>query len=1028
MKKIFSFAFIVSFVFLTIINSTFAAANPSTITGFIAAPTTKYFINTIPPVNNFTNKTHINLFGTGGVGAGSAATIFDGYTPCADPNSINSFRSLTQKHVTTLSASRSYVGSVTLNWTPVSKATGYKINVYDSTGSLFKSYSGVTGTSINVVGLKAGSTYSYTLQSVGSFGLSAVSPKYSTVAQKGGSTSPTNKSFNEPTEPPTINFSFFDLGPIYRSCPSELDWDTTGAVQCTASSSPQTNDWNGPVPVVGPSADDHSNIIVPGLLTSISTDQTRDYTLTCSNNTGTNSKTITVPIVTSLTPFVSGITDSLDKWNLPVVLAEGLHIFTAKAVSTSGVSSALSVPRLVTVDITPPVFSSAPLMLAPSLVKYTLSEAIASGTVVITTRTDGETDPISTRTCNLVGNAKKFGGHQIDVTDTVNGCASPAPAPLVSGAAYSLAYTGVDFAGNVATFYTTPAQRNSFTYDCNITDGSCSSVFPVPTDVNKIDVEMWSGSGGGGGGSQGGSDSHHAHSGSGGGGGAAGDYKYQTGVNVTPGATLSVQVGGGGSGHVGTDGDSLAYRANNGVESFIKFGNLKLVSASHACGGTGGEDFLYNGSTSGGTSCGVGPGGTGSDSVYGVNFNYGAGGGAGGGGGSFINVSGNGGQGHSESVGGIGGTGGIFSVGNYTYGPGILLYCSGKGGGKGGNGGTHEVNGFNGSDGTCGGGGAGGGGGGLDSGESHISWVGNTEVFKGIGGHGGNGSNGKVIVYYRSYLNLFHITPGSSSFSTSGVFKIPLGVKKLTVETWGGGAGGGGGGFSDTFNYGGAGGGGGSFGKYQIQDFNVGGTNNLQFGTILNVAIGSGGGGGSAGNNDSHGGGDGAPGGNSSVSLGSTVLISAPGATDTGKSGGNASHDNFLSYQINQSPGTIPSWGNGWGSGGNGGSDIGGGGAGGSGISPNPGGGGGTPGGGTGSTFSTAYAWGPGIVACNGKGGDGGNGGADKNNGSNGGGGTCGGGGGGGGGGGSGKRKDTANTYGGAGGKGSNGGVVISWQ
>ena len=217
-------------------------------------------------------------------------------------------------------------------------------------------------------------------------------------------------------------------------------------------------------------------------------------------------------------------------------------------------------------------------------------------------------------------------------------------------------------------------------------------------------------------------------------------------------------------------------------------------------------------------------------------------------------------------------------------------------------------------------------------------------------------------------------------------YLIPQGATKIGVELWAGAGGGGGGGFSDTWDYGGGGGGGGALGGYDFKEFFPGtGPNTFQPGALLTSTVGVGGAGGGAGTGSASAG-DGLGGSGSFVS-GSNISISVSGGAGGGK-GDNASHDFLIVGQVNQEPGA---GGGGWGTGGEGGSDVGGGGGGGWGISPNQGEDGSSNGtGGIGSSYSTAYAWGPGMAECNqeniatggAKGGNGGAGGGNANNGS----------------------------------------------
>ncbi len=110
----------------------------------------------------------------------------------------------------------------------------------------------------------------------------------------------------------------------------------------------------------------------------------------------------------------------------------------------------------VTYDRTVPVFSAvAPVTNAfiksittLSAVSYTLSEAIASGSITMT-RTGGTVDAGSPHICTLKGTALTIGVHNnLDLSDTTNSCA--VAQALVSGTVYNFAFNGLDLVGNAA--------------------------------------------------------------------------------------------------------------------------------------------------------------------------------------------------------------------------------------------------------------------------------------------------------------------------------------------------------------------------------------------------------------------------------------------------------------------------------------------------------------------------------------------------------------------------------------------------
>jgi hypothetical protein len=85
-------------------------------------------------------------------------------------------------------------------------------------------------------------------------------------------------------------------------------------------------------------------------------------------------------------------------------------------------------------------------------VSYTLSEAVASGSIVYTW-TSGTADAASPHTCTLQGTALNTGAHtNLTMATGANACASWTP--LVSGATYTVTFNAKDFAGNVASTIT----------------------------------------------------------------------------------------------------------------------------------------------------------------------------------------------------------------------------------------------------------------------------------------------------------------------------------------------------------------------------------------------------------------------------------------------------------------------------------------------------------------------------------------------------------------------------------------------
>lgn len=182
--------------------------------------------------------------------------------------------------------------------------------------------------------------------------------------------------------------------------------------------------------------------------------------------------------------------------------------------------------------------------------------------------------------------------------------------------------------------------------------------FFVPAGVTTVKAEVWGG-GGAGGGVDGGSSTRA------GGGGGGGGFSQANNVAVTPGTTISVTVGQGGSGSNGNNG-------GNGQSS--TFGSAVPVTAAGGSGGSRGASSPTNGSGGAGGSGATFNGGSG------ANASGGNSGGGGGGAGSLAN-----GSNASGTSGGDGGSGS---------------------GGDGANGRSNSGNGFSGS--TYGGGGSGG--------------------------------------------------------------------------------------------------------------------------------------------------------------------------------------------------------------------------------------------------------------------------------------------------------------------------------
>jgi hypothetical protein len=209
-------------------------------------------------------------------------------------------------------------------------------------------------------------------------------------------------------------------------------------------------------------------------------------------------------------------------------------------------------------------------------------------------------------------------------------------------------------AGNFKSYETNTSTSNQNAQTAYTTAGSYSFVVPVGiTSISAVCV--------GGGGAGGGSYSSNSDSGAGGGGGLS----YGT-FAVTPGETLTIVVGDGGT-CASNQSDGSA-----GGDSQVKRGSTVLLQGGGGGGGGKSTNGVYGSGGDGGTSTGTerDGGGTGGDG--------GNGGGGGGGGGGAAGYSGNGGEGKNFPGAGAGGDG-----------------AGGGGGGAGANGTSGYANGNN---------------------------------------------------------------------------------------------------------------------------------------------------------------------------------------------------------------------------------------------------------------------------------------------------------------------------------------------
>lgn len=265
---------------------------------------------------------------------------------------------------------------------------------------------------------------------------------------------------------------------------------------------------------------------------------------------------------------------------------------------------------------------------------------------------------------------------------------------------------------------------------------SPNGTYTIPAGVTSITVECRGGGGGGGG----------AKSSSGGdaagGGGGGGAYSTTT-VSVTPGQTITVSIGAG-----GTQGSNNGGTGGNGGTSSVTYNSSVVASASGGMGGVGGTSGAKAGGA--GASTGTGTvrfGGNGGNGFIGGSFDFGGGGGGGAG------TTTNGGPGTTSTGAPVapapGGSGGT------------------TGGGNGGNG-------YQGLGGSGAAGSAPGGGGGGAAG------------YNGASGSGGLGGAGRVVI---TYTTCVPTTPGSISGTsticsgTSNTYSVAP-VSGATSYTW----------------------------------------------------------------------------------------------------------------------------------------------------------------------------------------------------------------------------------------------------
>ncbi len=164
-----------------------------------------------------------------------------------------------------------------------------------------------------------------------------------------------------------------------------------------------------------------------------------------------------------------------------------IYTFAFNATDAAGNPAASVMNTNITFDTTPPVFSAVSpasntlisSITTASAVSYTLSEAIASGSITMTW-SNGAADGGSPHICTLKGTALLGGIHSnLDLSDTTNACT--AAQSLIGGAVYTFTFDATDIAGNIATAVT----NSNVTFDA--TGAVFSAIAPAANAfINSI--------------------------------------------------------------------------------------------------------------------------------------------------------------------------------------------------------------------------------------------------------------------------------------------------------------------------------------------------------------------------------------------------------------------------------------------------------------------------------------------------------------------------------------------------------------
>ncbi len=174
----------------------------------------------------------------------------------------------------------------------------------------------------------------------------------------------------------------------------------------------------------------------------------------------------------------------------PAPLVDGTVNVSVTAADASG-NVSIAQTTTATQDTALPTFSSVTPsnnayinnVSSASLIAYSLSESVTSGTVTIT-RTGGTADGSSPHSCSLVGTALSSGAHTLNLSDTSNGCS--VAQTLVDDAVYTLDFDATDSAGNNAV----TVSRTAVTYDISVPASPSVTITNPVNNSNKAAVTI----------------------------------------------------------------------------------------------------------------------------------------------------------------------------------------------------------------------------------------------------------------------------------------------------------------------------------------------------------------------------------------------------------------------------------------------------------------------------------------------------------------------------------------------------------